>query len=167
MVDVARVNALDPDALRAAFERCCGAKTWVDHMVAAAPFADEAALLGAADRAFASLGEADWLEAFAHHPRIGDVSRLRERFAASGALSEKEQGTAMATANEAIIQRLFTQNQAYEARHGHIFIVCATGKSAAEMLALLEARIDLDRAAELANCAAEQAKITHLRLKAL
>lgn len=167
MADVTRLNALAPDALRAAFEKCCGARAWVDQMVAAAPFSDEAALPLAADRAFASLGEADWLEAFAHHPRIGDVSRLRERFSASGALSEKEQGTAMATANEAIIERLFERNQAYEARHGHIFIVCATGKSASEMLSLLEARIDLDRAAELANCAAEQAKITHLRLGAL
>jgi len=167
MVDVARLNDLGPGDLHAAFERCCGAHAWVDHMVAAAPFSDEAALFAAAERAFSTLTESDWLQAFAHHPRIGDVSRLRERFAASGALSEKEQGTAMASADEAIIQRLFERNQAYEARHGHIFIVCATGKSAAEMLALLEARIDLDRAAELANCATEQAKITHLRLKAL
>lgn len=167
MVDVTGLNALAPDDLHAAFERCCGSRTWVARVLAAAPFADETSLRAAADAAFSILTEGDWLEAFAHHPRIGDVSRLRERFAASGALSEKEQGTAMASADEAVIQRLFQRNQAYEARHGHIFIVCATGKSAAEMLALLEARIDLDPAAELANCALEQAKITHLRLGAL
>lgn len=167
MADVSRLDALPRDALRAAFEKCCGAAAWVERMLAAAPFGDEATLRAAADRAFATLSDADWLEAFAHHPRIGDVSRLRERFAASGALSEKEQGTAMASANEAVIQRLFELNQAYEARHGHIFIVCASGRSAAELLALLEARIDLDPATELTNCAAEQAKITHLRLGAL
>jgi len=161
------LNCLSQGDLQAAFERCCGASTWVGAMVAAAPFAADADLRRAADQAFATLSPSDWLQAFAHHPRIGDVSRLRERFAASGVLSEKEQGTAMATANEAVIQRLFALNQAYEARHGHIFIVMASGKSAAEMLALLEARIDLEPLTELDNCAIEQAKITHLRLGAL
>lgn len=166
-MNVTALAGLSRPELEALLARCCGARRWVEAMLAAAPFPDEAAVLSAAERAFATLTERDWLEAFAHHPRIGDVSRLRERFAASGELSEKEQGSAMATANEAVIERLFAQNQAYEARHGHIFIVCATGKSAAEMLALLEARIDLDPAIELANCAAEQQKITHLRLRAL
>lgn len=154
------------DAL-AAFLRCCGSTRWAEAMVDARPFADEAALTAAAESAFAALNEEDWLEAFAHHPRIGDISRLRERFAHSGDLSEKEQGLAMAAANEAIVQDLFALNQRYDALHGHIFIVCATGKSAAEMKALLEARIDLPREVELANCAAEQKKITALRLAAL
>ncbi|MFO0746113.1 MAG: 2-oxo-4-hydroxy-4-carboxy-5-ureidoimidazoline decarboxylase [Myxococcota bacterium] len=152
---------------RAALERCCGSGRWVETMLASGPFADRTDLARAADTAFATLHEADWLEAFAHHPRIGDVGRLRERFARSGDLSEKEQGVAVASAEEDVIGRLFALNQAYEARHGHIFIVCATGKTAAEMLALLEARIDLDSATELRNCAAEQQKITHLRLAGL
>lgn len=166
-MNVETISTLSPDALADAFARTCGARRWVEAMVASAPFADSQAVHDAADRAFGALTEADWLEAFAHHPRIGDVSRLRERFAASGAHSEKEQGGAMAGASEDVVERLFAKNQAYEARHGHIFIVCASGKSAAEMLALLEARIDLDPAEEVANCAAEQAKITHLRLDAL
>ncbi len=166
-MQISNINALSHADLHATFERCCGALTWVGKMVDAAPFVDEADLRRAADEAFTALEVPDWLQAFAHHPRIGDVSRLRERFKASGVLSEKEQGTAMASANEAIIQRLFELNQAYEQRHGHIFIVCATGKSAAEMLALLEARIDLEVGEELTNCAREQAKITHLRLGAL
>ncbi len=166
-MQISNLNALSHADLHATFERCCGALTWVGKMVDAAPFVDEADLRRAAEEAFAALEVPDWLQAFAHHPRIGDVSRLRERFKASGVLSEKEQGTAMASANEAIIQRLFELNQAYEQRHGHIFIVCATGKSAAEMLALLEARIDLEVGEELTNCAREQAKITHLRLGAL
>ncbi len=164
---ISAINTLSHADLHTTFERCCGAMTWVGKMVDAAPFVDEADLRRAADKAFGELDTPDWLQAFAHHPRIGDVSRLRERFAGSGVLSEKEQGSAMAAANEAVIQRLFELNHAYEQRHGHIFIVCATGKSAAEMLALLEARIDLDVADELTNCAREQAKITHLRLGAL
>jgi len=162
-----RLNALSVDDAIAAFLRCCGAKRWAHAMAQSRPFADDTALDTAASAAFATLTREDWLEAFAHHPRIGDVSRLRERFAHSGDLSEKEQGVAMAAANEDAIQRLFELNQRYEARHGHIFIVCATGKTAAEMLALLEARIDLDLDTELANCAAEQTKITALRLAAL
>jgi len=162
-----RLNGLSNDDARAAFLRCCGATSWSRSLVAARPFADDQALDAAVATAFTALTDDDWLEAFAHHPRIGDVSRLRERFAHSGDLSEKEQGVAMAAANEAIIQRLFELNQSYEVRHGHIFIVCASGKSAAEMTALLEARIDLDPDAELVNCAAEQAKITALRLAAL
>jgi 2-oxo-4-hydroxy-4-carboxy-5-ureidoimidazoline decarboxylase len=165
--DLDRLNALSGPELEAAFLKCCGARRWAESMVQAAPFADADALFAAAEAAFATLDSADWLEAFAHHPRIGDVSRLRERFAASGALSEKEQGSAMATATEAVIQRLFARNQAYEARHGHIFIVCATGKSAPEMLDLLEARIDLELDRETANCATEQRKITALRLGAI
>lgn len=167
MTDLAALNTLSEGELQSTFERCCGSATWVRALVAAAPFPDEAYLRRAADEAFAQLAPSDWLQAFAHHPRIGDVARLRERFAASGVLSEKEQGSAMATANEAVVQRLFALNMAYETRHGHIFIVCASGKSAAEMLALLEDRIDLDLATERDNCAAEQAKITHLRLGAL
>lgn len=164
---LAHLNSLSEADALAAFERCCGAARWYRAMAAARPFGDEAALTDAVEASFSALTDADWLEAFAHHPRIGDVSKLRERFARSGDLSEKEQGTAMASANEAVIQALFELNQAYEARHGHIFIVCATGKSAAEMKALLEARIDLDPALELRNCAAEQRKITALRLAAL
>ena len=164
---ISAINTLSHADLHTTFERCCGAMTWVGKMVDAAPFADEADLRRAAEEAFAALEVPDWLQAFAHHPRIGDVSRLRERFKASGVLSEKEQGMAMASANEAIIQRLFALNEAYEVRHGHIFIVCASGKSASEMLALLEARVALDPATELDNCAREQAKITHLRLGAL
>lgn len=166
-MNVAALNDASEAERHQAFERCCGSRAWVRAMVMAAPFADEAAVHAAADRAFAALTENDWLEAFAHHPRIGDVSRLRERFAQSGVLSEKEQGTALAGATDDVIAELFADNQAYEARHGHIFIVFASGKSASEMLALLRARIHLEPAAELVNCAAEQAKITHRRLDGL
>jgi 2-oxo-4-hydroxy-4-carboxy-5-ureidoimidazoline decarboxylase len=170
MIPQARIealNALPPEDARAAFLRCCGATNWADAMTAGRPYLDESHLHESAKHCFLSLSQSDWLEAFAHHPRIGDISKLRERFAHSGDLSEREQGTAMAAANEAIITALFEGNQRYEARHGHIFIVCATGKSAAEMKALLEARIDLPTDVELANCASEQQKITALRLQGI
>jgi len=166
-MNVAALNDASEAERREVFARCCGSTAWVAAMVAAAPFADDAGVHDAADRAFSALTEDDWLEAFAHHPRIGDVSRLRERFAQSGVLSEKEQGTALASANDDVIAELFAHNQAYEARHGHIFIVFASGKSASEMLDLLRQRIHLEHATELVNCAAEQAKITHRRLDGL
>ena len=162
-----RLNALSEEDALASMLRCCGSTRWAEAMVEARPFPDEATVEAAAARHFDELTTLDWLEAFAHHPRIGDVSKLRERFAHSGDLSEKEQGHAMAAAQEEVIQALFELNQAYERRHGHIFIVFATGKSAAEMKALLEARIGLPPELEIDHCAAEQKKITALRLSTL
>ncbi len=164
---IAALNALSESDALATFLRCCGSKRWAEAMVSARPFQNTSAIFEIAESQFATLTESDWLEAFAHHPRIGDVSKLRERFAHSGDLSEREQGTAMASANDGIIEALFRANQHYEALHGHIFIVCASGKSASEMLDILESRIDLEPAEELMNCAAEQKKITALRLQGI
>jgi 2-oxo-4-hydroxy-4-carboxy-5-ureidoimidazoline decarboxylase len=163
-MDVAALDALSDADAQTALACACGARHWIQAMARARPFGAAAQVAAAAERAFDALTDADWLEAFAHHPRIGDVSRLRERFAGSGELSEKEQGTALGTAHEAVLEQLLAANQRYEARHGHIFIVCASGKSAAEMLGLLLARENLEPAAELRTCALEQRKITRLRL---
>ena len=135
-------------------------------MTAHRPFADAAALFALADACWAGLSRDDWLEAFAHHPRIGDVEGLRTRFANTRAWAAGEQaGTA--SASEAVLQALTEGNRAYEARFGYIFIVCATGKSAEEMLGLLHARLPNDPAAELPIAAEEQRKITRLRLEKL
>lgn len=147
-------------------ERCCGASAWVERMCAARPFRDRDALHAAADRAADALGPDDWQEAFAHHPRIGDVAALRERFAATAAWAGAEQSGA-AAASEATLEALAEGNREYERRFGHIFIVCATGKSAGEMLELLRARIGNDPARELENAAREQRAITRLRLDKL
>ena len=154
-----------PEA-RAALTRCCGSRAWVEHTCAARPYADRAALHHAADEAARTLTRADWLEAFSHHPRIGDIASLRERFTTTAAWANTEQSAA-ATAPDAILEALAAGNRTYEARFGYIFIVCATGRSAAEMLAMLEARLANDPAQELAIAAAEQMKITHLRLDKL
>lgn len=158
------LNALGEDDARAALVRCCGARAWVAAMLAQRPFASTAALLAAADEAWARLPRTDVLEAFAHHPRIGaSLDELRARFASTSAWASDEQAGARG-ADATVLERLFTGNLAYEAKFGFIFIVCASGKSAAEMLALLEARLGNPIEAELPIAAGEQAKITRLRL---
>lgn len=159
-------NALTDDAARAELLRCCGSTRWAEKTLARRPFADKAAALAAADAAWAETGEKDWLEAFAHHPRIGGKDALRAKFAATKAWAQGEQAS-VAAADEATLDALEKGNANYEARFGFIFIVCATGKSAAEMLALLNARLPNDRAPELKIAAGEQHKITKIRLEKL
>lgn len=148
----------------AALTRCCGASRWVQGMLERRPFGSAEALHRAADEVWATMERADVLEAFDHHPRIGaDLGALREKFASTADWSGGEQAS-VAEASEATLHALRDGNVAYEARFGHIFIVCATGKTAAQMLALLEARLPNEPADELRIAAAEQAKVTHLRL---
>ena len=164
MIDVAKLNGLPEPEARAALVRCCGSTAWVEGMLAGRPFATEAALLAAAERIESEMTRADWLEAFGHHPRIGqDIESLRRRFAATADWSAGEQA-GVSAAGEATLRGLADGNRAYESRYGYIFIVCATGKSADEMLALLQARLHNDPDAELRIAAGEQAKITRIRL---
>ena len=147
--------------------RCCGAHRWVAAMAGGAPYQSRTQLFGEAEARWWRLDESDWREAFTHHPRIGaDVAKLREKFASTAGWSAGEQA-GMASADEAVIQALAAGNQAYEERYGFIFIVCASGLSAAEMLARLNDRMDNDPEAELRIAAGEQAKITRLRLEKL
>lgn len=163
---LSRLDALpEPEAL-AAFGRCCGARRWAEAMTRGRPYREEAALLAAAEQAFAPLTRADWLEAFSHHPRIGDRASLAARFPATAGWSQAEQAAAGDAAAE-VLDGLLQGNRQYEARFGHIFIACATGKSAPEMLALLRERLPNDPDAELEIAAAEQRKITSIRLKKL
>jgi 2-oxo-4-hydroxy-4-carboxy-5-ureidoimidazoline decarboxylase len=146
--------------------RCCGSTRWAFAMSERRPFSDEAALFAAASETFASLTRSDWLEAFAAHPRIGDIDGLRAKYASTAAWSLGEQAGA-ASADEQTLHDLAAGNRDYEARFGHIFIVCATGRSAAEMLTLLRQRLPNDPDTELRIAAAEQTKITRLRLEKL
>jgi OHCU decarboxylase len=160
---LADLNALDDGAAVGVFRRCCGSSRWARQMSAARPFADAAAMAAAADRIASTLEPADWLEAFAAHPTIG-AGRAGQ--AAGAGWSEQEQaGVALAT--DETLTRLADANRAYEARFGYIFIVCATGKTADEMLALLERRLRHDAGDELGIAAEEQRKITRLRLTKL
>lgn len=157
------IDGAEPEAARAMLMRACGSARWVDRMIARRPFGSDAALLAAAREEWFQLAEADWLEAFAHHPRIGDRASLAARFPATHDLSAEEQA-AVGGAPEDVLTQLADANIAYLDRFGFIFIVCATGKTAEEMLQLLRERLENDRAAELLVAAEEQAKIMELRL---
>jgi 2-oxo-4-hydroxy-4-carboxy-5-ureidoimidazoline decarboxylase len=145
-------------------QRCCGASRWVDGMLARRPYASDDEVMAAADDVWAGVEEPDVLEAFGHHPEIGaSLDALREKFASTASWSAGEQSS-VAAADEATLVRLRDGNVRYREKFGFIFIVCATGKSAQEMLALLEARLPNTREEELRIAAGEQGKITRLRL---
>ena len=161
------LNAASESDLRAMLTRCCGATRWVDGMIARRPFGSDDAVMAAADEVWSGMKEADMLEAFSHHPEIGaSLDALREKFASTAGWSAGEQGS-VAAADEETLLRLRDGNVRYRERFGFIFIVCATGKTAAQMLELLEARLPADRDTELRVAAAEQGKITKLRLAKL
>jgi 2-oxo-4-hydroxy-4-carboxy-5-ureidoimidazoline decarboxylase len=166
MPDIAALNALPAIDATYAFSRCCGTRRWAEAMAVRRPFASADELFQTADNIWNVLLPAEWLEAFAAHPRIGDVEALRKKFASTAAWCDGEQ-SGVAGAGEAVLQALAAGNRAYEDRFGYIFIVCATGKSAAEMLAILNARLSNDPDTELRVAAAEQAKITRLRMEKL
>ena len=160
------LNNLEVEPLRSALIKCCASRRWVDQMIAARPFGNDSLVLEAAASNWWNLDCEDWLEAFAAHPKIGDVDSLRAKFANTRAWAGGEQA-GVAAASEATLHKLAELNREYETRFGYIFIVCATGKSADEMLAILESRLPNDPQTELGIAAGEQLKITKLRLKKL
>ena len=161
-----QLNQLPETSAVDALVACCGSKSWCDQMAAARPFTGLANLHDIADEKFDSLAREDWLEAFSCHPKIGDLQSLRMKFAGNRDWSKGEQ-SGVNEADEITIQELADGNEKYESRFGHIFIVCASGKTAAEMLSLLRDRLPNDADVELKVASAEQRKITHLRLDKL
>lgn len=159
-------NALPDAASREALARCCGSRRWVEQVAGRRPFGSFDDVLAAADEAFSTLEPGDWLEAFSHHPKIGDLESLRAKFASTAGWATGEQA-GVSMARETTLAALAEANRAYEEKFGYIFIVYATGKSADEMLALLEERLPHDPEEELPAAATEQMKITHLRLHKL
>ena len=161
------INALAPAEALEAFQKCCTSRRWAEQMVQSRPFPSDSALHRCALSIWRSLGREDYEEAFAGHPQIGaDPAALRRKFSATADWSSNEQA-GVRTASEATIQALASLNQKYLKRFGYIFIVCASGKSADEMLDLLRQRIDNTSETELHIAAAEQHKITTLRLEKL
>lgn len=165
-MDIQTINNLTIEDAKAEFTRCCGAENWVDKMVSSRPYKDEKDLLDSAEKIWLELSEQDWLEAFRHHPKIGDVNSLAKKYANTKQWAEGEQSGVNSATND-VIQKLADGNQAYENKFGYIFIVCATGKSAEEMLDILETRLHNSPGNEIKVAMYEQNKITKIRLEKL
>lgn len=143
---------------------CCGSTAWANQLAARRPIHNEVALLTACDEVWRNLPEPDWVEAFQSHPRIGESCAPAAASARSTSWSQEEQQR-VTTSGENIKRRLAEGNRAYEERFNRIFIVCATGKSAFEILEILERRLQNDDRTELLEAAEEQRHIAHIRLK--
>lgn len=161
---VASFDALPAHEAATLLEQCCGSSAWVQGMVARRPFDTVAVLLRVADELWWWLTPDDWREAFDHHPRIGErVAAVSQSVQASGWSAAEQRGVSAAGAD--VRDALAEGNREYERTFGHIYLVCATGKSAEEMLGLLRARLQNDPITELRVAAGEQAKITRIRLQ--
>ena len=156
-------NTLAPEAAVAALLSCCASYRWAQAVASQRPYASEQELFQAADTIWTTMTEPDWMEAFRAHPRIGE-RKPAHATAQSSAWSQQEQ-FATNTAEQNILAKLAAGNLRYEELFGFTYIVCATGKSADEMLAILERRLTSDRAAELREAAEQQRQITQIRLR--
>jgi 2-oxo-4-hydroxy-4-carboxy-5-ureidoimidazoline decarboxylase len=161
-----KLNQLNEQQASLELEHCCTAPRWVSGMLSARPFSSAEHILQLADTVWATLGEADYLAAFEGHPQIGDLSTLSEKYAATASKAGHEQ-SGMEKANTQTLEKMIALNNEYLAKFGFIFIVCASGKTAEQMLALIEQRINNSRHDELTIAAGEQAKITKIRLEKL
>jgi len=161
-----RINNLSDTEAEEAFLRCCGSLVWAGQMAVYRPYATFKEMEERGESLWPKLTNSQWRQAFTHHPKIGDIDSLRTKFASTASWAGGEQsGTAQAS--EKTLHALAHGNAAYENRFGYIFIVCATGKSADEMLALLTERLTNDPETEIVIAAEEQKKITRLRLRKL
>jgi 2-oxo-4-hydroxy-4-carboxy-5-ureidoimidazoline decarboxylase len=160
------LNTLPKSQLRQELMKCCGSTAWVEKIMTFFPIEDLVELLEDAEEQWFKCTPEDWKEAFSHHPKIGDLDSLKRKFASTANWAMGEQSGA-STASEETIKALAKGNREYEVKFGYIFIVCATGKSASEMLAILQSRLTNDPKEEIEIAADEQNKITRLRLEKL
>jgi 2-oxo-4-hydroxy-4-carboxy-5-ureidoimidazoline decarboxylase len=146
--------------------KCCGSGTWAERLLSERPFDSIEELKNCSDKIWTLLDENSWKEAFSHHPKIGDMESLKKKFASTANWAVKEQA-AVKTAGIETLNALEKGNMDYENKFGFIFIICATGRSASEMLDALNSRINNSQSTELKIAVQEQNKITHLRLNKL
>jgi 2-oxo-4-hydroxy-4-carboxy-5-ureidoimidazoline decarboxylase len=162
---IADFDHLDKEEKKKLLFPCCGSSAWVNKMLTIPPVEDLVDLEEEAEEKWYECSEADWKEAFSHHPKIGDMSSLREKFA-KDQWAEGEQSS-VKQASEEVLRSLTEGNKLYEEKFGYIFIVCATGRSAEEMLGMMTARLHNSPADEIQIAMEEQLKITKLRLEKL
>lgn len=147
-------------------QKCCGSTAWINKMLATGPFKNLSELLDAAKENWYACSKQDWLEAFQHHPKIGDINSIKQKYTNTAAWASNEQSGVNA-ASDKVLEDLSAGNEDYEKKFGYIFIVCATGKSAAEMLEMLNSRLLNDPEEEIKIAAEEQNNITKIRLEKL
>jgi len=157
---LAQFNSVSAEEAEAQLYSCFAHRKWAARVAAGRPYHDRSALMASAEAAWSELGRSDWLEAFAAHPRIG------ERGGRAPATSEREQSRVM-RASDQVLADLASENFRYEDRFGHVFLIAASGRSAEEILQSLRQRMKNEPATELSVAAAEQRKITQLRLDQL
>lgn len=161
------INSKQPiDLNKELLTKCCGSEKWINSMIREMPFNTKEEIFNNAEKVWYSLNKEDWLEAFSQHPKIGDINSLTEKFYSTKELAGNEQ----AGVNNASIETLteFAKlNDEYEKKFGYIFIVCASGKSADEMLHIIKERIKNNSETEIKIAMEEQNKITKLRLEKL
>ena len=166
MQDLAWLNSLTAEDAATELQQCCGSRRWAEEMSNARPYSTFEGLVTHAERVWWSLTPDDWLEAFRSHPKIGEKKAGNNVSGQSQRWSGQEQA-GVSSASRNTVDSLAALNRAYEEKFGFIFIICATGKTSEEMLAALQQRLHHDSDTELRLAAAEQAKITELRLKKL
>lgn len=137
--------------------RFCGSRRFAKEVVARRPYADRAVLFATADLIWEKLGASDWMEAFSHHPKIGQAQGVRAH--------EAREQSGVRGASPEVLRALEEGNRAYQARFGYLFLICAAGKSAQEMLSTLQERLTQDPERELLTAMREQGKITRLRIE--
>lgn len=164
--DLNWLNSLSPQQATEELRQCCGSKRWAEAVVSRRPYSSIETLLTTSDEVWWSLHLDDWEEAFQSHPKIGEQKAAASVSRQSSQWSVKEQAGVSNASGDAI-DALATLNQAYEKRFGFIFIICATGKTSTEILSALADRLENDLLTEIRIAAAEQGKITQLRLKKL
>ena len=165
-MDLEYINSLTQEQAQEAFYKCSGSTVWTDAMLNERPFVNAEDIKSQAEECWHNLTHEDWLNAFGHHPKIGDLDALRTKFASTAGWASNEQSS-VSEASEETIKRLAQGNKEYEEKFGYIFIVCASGKSASEMLSILEDRLKNPPEVEFEMACNEQKKITQLRLEKL
>ena len=161
---IADFDHLDIEQKKKLLYQCCGSTAWVEKMLTIPPANDLIDLFEDAEEKWYECSEKDWKEAFSNHPKIGDLESLKKKFASAAQWATNEQ-SGVNVATEKTLERLAKGNKLYEEKFGYIFIICATGKSAEEMLENLEERLSNDPKDEIKIAAGEQNKITQLRLE--
>ena len=159
-------NRLNKNEARQLFFNCCGSSKWCEQLILNIPFTSLEELKNLSDISWSQCELADVLEAFGHHPKIGNIKSLEEKFATTKEWASGEQ-SGVNEASAEVLRELADGNAAYEKKFGYIFIVCATGRSAPEMLSLLQSRLSNQPEEEIKIAKQEQNKITHIRLDKL